>query len=98
MTKEVFEECEIYKVCCPKCSHVYFRLHWEDKECPKCRNMGENILGVRVAGGHFEVDKTIWDIVEKMDEIKEQEKERFKKNLWAETTKAKRSKTRSSKK
>jgi len=53
-------EHEVYKKCCPKCSHVFFRLELEKAECPVCHEA----TGVTVAGGHFEVDQTYNEIIE----------------------------------
>jgi hypothetical protein len=72
-TREACRDCELYKMCCPRCSHVYFRLNYEDKGCPKCRSLGESVWGIRVAGGHFEVDQTIYDILERMQQEKKRE-------------------------
>jgi uncharacterized Zn finger protein (UPF0148 family) len=60
---------EVYKKCCPKCSHVFFRLELEKAECPVCHEA----TGMTVAGGHFEADQTF---VEMLEQEQEQEKQR----------------------
>jgi len=71
--QEIYRDCEVYKICCPKCSLVYFRLNYEDKSCPRCRSLGEAVWGIRIAGGHFVVDQTVYDVLERIEQKKKRE-------------------------
>jgi len=63
---------EVYKMCCPKCSHVFFRLECEDAKCPVCNGA----TGVTVAGGRFQCEQTFIEMLQQERKEREERKVR----------------------